>query len=709
MARQIPYTAPSPTPPPRGPRGAGDVLRALLAALALAALLIAVPVALVHFVGWPLPDSLPSLSTLRQPITPATFVDVLAVVVWLAWAQFTACVLVEVKAAVSGVGLPARVPGAGPSQLMARQLIAAVLLLGASAASLAPSLSSLAPGDAAPRRAPLTATAPQDPAAQRKQPGPSPEADRQRGTESRPGDPRGAAAAAPRPGVRATKFYRVQPPEGRHHDSLWEIARRHLGDGRRYQEIYELNKDRPQPDGSRLSLASLIRPGWIVEMPADAHGGDVVEMPGEASGTAPGVRKQIAAYAETGAVHPTADDGPGARREAPRPPADHAASPASPPTGEHAVEVHGAPAAGLPEALLAAPLLAAGLLAALGRRRRAALWDAAARAVRPVRHRMPVPEGPATDAHDALLAGADPEAVRDLDRALRGLTRTLTAAGRTLPAVYAAWLTPDALHLQLADEAGPPPEPWEPGQDQMFWRLERAAVPRLSQDEETAAPYPGLVSLGTLDGARLLLNLEAVPGLVTLTGAPAARTAVLSSLAAELATNGWSDRMTVTLVGFGAGLPALAPTRLRHLPDTAALLESLEAETGHRRRALAAAGHDSVLTGRTGRARHAQSAPHLVLLAAEPSPDEARRLAALAADSGRLGIGYLLATATADVPGATWQLEITPEGRLIAPLLGLDLAAQQLPDAQHAAVVALFASATPTVSLIHLSEPTRRS
>ena len=58
----------------------------------------------------------------------------------------------------------------------------------------------------------------------------------------------------------------------------------------------------------------------------------------------------------------------------------------------------------------------------------------------------------------------------------------------------------------------------------------------------STAPYPGLASLGTLDDSRLLLNLEAVPGIVSLTGAPADREAVLASLAAELATNGWSDR-----------------------------------------------------------------------------------------------------------------------------------------------------------------------
>ncbi|BFO14318.1 hypothetical protein SHKM778_07060 [Streptomyces sp. KM77-8] len=63
-----------------------------------------------------------------------------------------------------------------------------------------------------------------------------------------------------------------------------------------------------------------------------------------------------------------------------------------------------------------------------------------------------------------------------------------------------------------------------------------------------------------MDDSRLLLNLESVPGLVSLSGAEADRAAVFASVAAELATNGWSDRMTITLVGFGEDLTRSRPT-----------------------------------------------------------------------------------------------------------------------------------------------------
>lgn len=133
----------TPQPLPRRRRTVGDFLKAFLAFVALLVLLIGVPGALASQIGWPLPSGSPSLDWLQKEISVDTFINTLTVVVWFAWAQFTACVLVEVKAALSGVGLPNRVPGAGLSQLLARQLVAALLLVGATAASFTPGLSQL--------------------------------------------------------------------------------------------------------------------------------------------------------------------------------------------------------------------------------------------------------------------------------------------------------------------------------------------------------------------------------------------------------------------------------------------------------------------------------------------------------------------------------------------------------------------------------------
>jgi hypothetical protein len=686
-------------------RTAGDLVKAFLAFVALLVLVVGVPLALAMTAGWPFPSSFEPMEWLREDISVSTFLGILTFVVWLAWAQFTACVLVEMKAALSGVGVPGRVPGAGPSQLLARQLVAALLLVGAAAGSFTPGLSQLGQSFDGNQR-PAVAAAQQTPGIFAQQ------QERAAGTAAALAEQASHAVAhADAGGGTArqqgdTKFYRIQPPEGRHHDSLWEIAERHLGDGRRYKEIFELNKDRVQPDGSKLSEASLIRPGWIMEMPGDARGGDLVEMPGEAPGVTPEVRQQIHDYAGTG--DHAQGGGSGAaqvslpeQRPAPALEDSGQQQPAAESSGQQQpAQQHATPAGdtssfGLPEALLAAPLLAAGLLGALGHRRRQALWQSAFAGIGGRRGmEPPTPAGDAQDVQDALFVGADPEGVRLLDRSLRGLAASLAAESRPLPTVYAAWLSNGDLHLQLAQPSGKPPAPWRLGQDQTFWMLAKDDAGRY-EDVDTAAPYPGLVSLGTMDDSRLLLNLESVPGIVSLSGREDDRAAVFASVAAELATSGWSDRMTITLVGFGEDLTPLAPNRLRHLDGMEALIETMEAETRQRRGALGAAGHDSVLTGRTGPAQHTRWAPHLVLLAAEPSAEDAVRLAELAADASRLGIGYLVGTESGELPGAAWEMEITGEGRLLAPLLGLELDAQLLPAAQRRAVVELFVEADP--------------
>ncbi|RMI30719.1 LysM peptidoglycan-binding domain-containing protein [Streptomyces triticirhizae] len=717
MARTPPPVPGNRTPVPvRGRRGPREVLLALAAVLALLCLVVGVPLALASVIGWPLPRTAPSLEMLTEEIDVGTFVRVLAVLVWVAWAQFTACVLVEVWAAVSGVGIPRRVPGAGPSQLLARQLVGAVLLLTSAAASLTPGLSQLGATFDSPGQGQVVAEAQRVPGGGATITLAAGAADDAKVNPADAGDSELRTADAFEDEERSGAiYYRIQPPEGRHHDTLWGIAERHLGEGMRYKEIYQLNKDRLQPDGSRLTEASLIRPGWILQMPADAQGGELVELPDEAEELTAEEAAEYEEYAGTGDAPPPAetpelpdelpetDDRPaGGGKGTDRPAVldDGAGGAEDADAGldlpdERAAAEGGGPA-GLPDVLVAAPLLAAGLLVALGRSRRTALWQAAAGVLpRSVGDDLGPGSSRAFAARDALLVGAAPDQVAFLDRALRLLSAALAGEGRVLPAVYAAWLGPAELHLQLAGPVGRPPAPWTQGQDQTYWTVERAQLPADDAPApEAEAPYPGLVSLGMRDELRLLLNLESVPGIVAVRGAPADREAVLSSIAAELATSGWSDRMTVTLVGFAPELTALAPTRVRHLDDIAGLLEVMETETGLRRGALRHSGHESLLSGRTGPARQQQWAPHLVVIGATPTEEEADRLAGLAAVSAQLGIGYLLGTEQADPPGVAWEFAIGPDGTLNEPEMGLTLAAQLLPAEQRAAVVELFTGLT---------------
>ena len=244
------HTRHSPPGPVRR-RSAGDVLIGLLAVLALTALTVGVPFALVTIFGLPIPHSMPSMSVLTHQLDVFAVIKVLMVLVWLAWIQLVFCVIVEIRAAVRNAGMPARVPLAGGTQMMVHRLVTAALLLVTATTVLSPAF---AHHTAAPPPRPAAVSASAVPA------------------YIAPGQHAAPAAHDESHRAPIEKIYVVKPPVGRYHESLWEIAQNHLGDGRRYREIFQMNKDRVQPDGSMLTISSLIRPGWVLHMPADAHG-----------------------------------------------------------------------------------------------------------------------------------------------------------------------------------------------------------------------------------------------------------------------------------------------------------------------------------------------------------------------------------------------------------------------------------------------------
>ncbi|WP_312888099.1 hypothetical protein [Nonomuraea rhodomycinica] len=719
------------------------------ALVVLVALVGGVPYALLRFAGPPIAPELLDLDLLTSSVGPSTIVAVLVLFVWIAWLQLVACVMVEVYAGVRRVGMPARVPFSGTTQALANRLVSAVLLLFTAGAVAVPVARLGMTPPAAPPVATVAFTAPV--------------ADQQ---EEQPHT------------ARVKKVYVVQPPHGRHHESLWEIAEKCLGDGRRYPEIFRLNQHKEQPDGARLRMADLIRPGWVLDMPDDARHAHVVpadqaraqtlrEHPGRVS-TGPGraadeVRQEVTHHAP----RHHADQRQGTEhRQAP----------------EQRQQQEQQQGLDLVDYLAGASLAAAGLLALLGRRRREQLWR------RAFGRRIARPRGDAASAEVALRIGADAPGTRLLDIGLRVLGAELAAQGRTPPTVYAAHLSARNLDLWIHPPDGDAPAPWTVQDGGQVWRLpahegrllaERwdataaAAVTASASGNVTGqaaatgnvtaqasatggvrgvgpaggrsggvpyasggsaavggrsgdvsytggrlgptggvpyagdgpgpaggrsrdvsyagsglgpaggvpyaagrpggAPYPGLVSLGTDAGGRVLVDLEAAQGLINIRGPQT--TAALAALAVELATNRWSDGMSVTLVGFGEELTAIAPDRVRSVGSLAEVLPELEAS---------AAPRQEVLTGRvTGRRRDA----HYLLSAVTPTQEEARRLALLARNDTA---GYVV---TGDVPHATWTLEITPEGKARIAELGFEVTAQLLPRRHYQALVELFRTA----------------
>ncbi|WP_328708309.1 bacterial transcriptional activator domain-containing protein [Microbispora hainanensis] len=724
-------------------RTAGDVLAGLGALLALVGLVGGVPYALLRLAGPPITGDLLNADLFTSQVGPETITAILILLVWLAWLQLFLCVVVEVYAALRRVGMPARVPLSGGTQALANRLVSAVLLLFTATAVAVPIARAGAPAAIRPDVAALSAPVPQ--------------------------------AEAERPALHARevkKVYVVQPPHGRHHESLWEIAEKCLGDGRRYPEIYRLNQHKEQPDGSRLHMADLIRPGWVLDMPDDARNVHIVPVDDDRPEIlkehrqAPAELDGDTRYAKGGATggdvhadprttvdrratedrhttpHPrpttgshTGSDTAGAtegERDTTRPdnagdqgdtghvggratpepskpgivlpppampqdkpsepkgrtgdakdtPATARPTPTPRPIITTTVKPAVAPAEEEPQGgpvladyLAASSLAAAGLLALLGRRRREQLWH------RAFGRRITRPRGDAAEAEVAIRLGADAPGSRMLDIGLRLLGRLLADADRRPPTIYAVHLSNRGLDLWIHPAEQDAPEPWETCDDGQVWRLPAHEGRRIDEHvlAGVPAPYPGLVSLGTGQGGRVLVDLEAAHGVIAITGAHTV--AALSALAVELATNRWSDRMRITLVGFGEELTLLAPDRIRTAGSLAEVLPEFEERARH---------DGDVLTGRVhSRVDDPAYTPHYLLSAIRPDEDEARRLALLG-KGRRTASGFVIA---GELPHATWTWEVTDDGRARVDALGLDIEAHLLPRRHYDAVIGLFRTA----------------
>ena len=782
----------------RGPARSGwDVLTGLGAIVMLLVLVIGPPVALITVFGLPIPHTMPSASLLTHRLEAATVLKACSVVVWLAWLQLVWCVVAEVSAAVRNIGMPRRVPLAGGIQALVHRLVTTALLV-STAAAAAPALAPAAalaatppaavahaqvrdatPGGTIPGQSlpPALLVAPAANGGAHRLLGPTDVRQEFRPVNGSPGG-NGTQASAARPdgdqdrwAHRTEKIYVVKPPVGRFHESLWEIAENHLGDGRRYREIFELNRDMPQPGGSMLTIASLIRPGWVLRMPHDAYGPGIEEVkaspPARHSGRpheprpaarppAPGKHASPPAAVPPAevppAVTPPAQASPAARTPAasapaapaPATPAPGSSAPApsgpahaSPPPGSSAAPApaangrsatgqpasgrsavaarsaparsasapgqsapaHAAPrsAPGYPLELAAAGLLAAGVLAALERRRRKQSRR------RPPGRRVVAPPPDAAWAEAALRFGEDERSARTLDAGLRYLSRALQRQGRTPPTVFAAHIGDDNLDLWVTPPSHDVPGPWYAVGDGQVWRLPLADMQGLDPEQagHGTALYPGLVTIGTDPTGQVLVDLEAARGPIAVTGPEDLVADTLCTIAAELATSLWSDTMHVTLVGGGEDLAVLSPDRVHVAGSVARALPLLEAHAAGVADALAASGARSVLDGRAEGLIPEAWTPHYLITLIPPTPQEAQRLAALGR-AGSLAAGYLVAGETS---GASWTWEVTPDGQLRAPELGLDVTAQLIPAQQQAAMAGLFGAADDMTGALMSAPP----
>lgn len=203
----------------------------------VAGLVAVVPYLLVRYVGNPLPSGLPAwdevvLSAQSREVDDSLVVGLLAVVVWLVWAQLLVSLFVEARAAARGV-TTSTVRGLGATQWLARRLVAQFTV----ATSL---LVQSSVGLALP---PAPALADVVPAALLHDPG----AD----VEARP--------------VVSSQGFVVQVQTS---DTLWDLAEQHLGDGSRWSEIRDANAGRTMPDGTVLDAQFVAISGdWSLLIP----------------------------------------------------------------------------------------------------------------------------------------------------------------------------------------------------------------------------------------------------------------------------------------------------------------------------------------------------------------------------------------------------------------------------------------------------------
>lgn len=247
------------------------LIKALGAAVILAALLVAVPIGLVIYPGSPWPAEGVSLSA---PLTDGAIIGLLAVLIWVLWAQFVLCVLTEAIAILTRDRVQIRVPFAtGISRSAARKLVGAVLVAVVStplAAGVANADTGHDAGHSASTQAGevTPATSLSLVSSQRAQAGQDdtkqPSADQateQKTVKESAGDQAKEAG---------TSMVTVQ-----RFDSLWSIAERTLGDGERWSEISDLNQGRTMADGTKFDPSGPIQPGWKLLVPGQA--GDAQE------------------------------------------------------------------------------------------------------------------------------------------------------------------------------------------------------------------------------------------------------------------------------------------------------------------------------------------------------------------------------------------------------------------------------------------------
>jgi nucleoid-associated protein YgaU len=210
-------------------------------------IVVGIPVGLIRYVGWPFPDRLPSIEeislALRSGIDPELLINLLAIIVWVAWLQLVAALAFEVVAAIRG-RTARKAPVLPVIQVAAARLVATITLAAATLAPMRPDVALAHP----PPTVTVEAHGETTLSPYSIQP-----------AETEPHHSR-LGVTAERPMVTVGRF-----------DTLWTIAETRLGDARRWKEIRDLNIGRHTSTGGAITeTTEHVPPGTTLDLPDDA-------------------------------------------------------------------------------------------------------------------------------------------------------------------------------------------------------------------------------------------------------------------------------------------------------------------------------------------------------------------------------------------------------------------------------------------------------
>lgn len=684
-------------------------LLGLTASITLLAIIIGLPAALLTIGPSVLPEATPTAAqvwqTLTRPDDGTLALRMIKALGWLVWLVMTALIVSEVADRARGRGRRlAPVVLRGP-QSAAHGLVGAALLLVIAAPSSGMAHAATAPTATTTLAAPTHTAAPAE-----------------------------AAVAVedevdtPATGTPTTTAHTVRVGE-----SLWSIAEDHLGEGIRYGEIRDLNRD------ALGENPGFLHPGTVLQIPATSTEHSVTVQPGDtlsqiaaselgdadeypriaaaneqvkdpdtiypgmtltipqpATATTPEQPQQPEqdAAATPPPSHPGSTSDPATHESATHEPGTTQTPPRTPPqAGREAAEV--AAAAGGREdtqggdvdasdgdesshAWLLTGLTGGGAVLAgallLQLRRRRSTQRRHRRAGRTIA--TPTPSlGPVEKSISAVGTSAAVDVER-MDSALRRLATARAAQGVEMPAVAAVEITRTWLGLHLS-QPSTLTGPWQGSDDQLHWYLpgEDGLLEEIGESQpDQPAPYPLLVTLGATDsGSTWLLNLEEQA--LSITGDTDRGRDTARYLAAELAVNPWSHGVRVDVVGVAEDVAAMGPDRIwTHTgagPDPAA---EVLADTVTM---IDRAGEEGVDVA-TARASQAGSDTwHARLLLIDAATDRPAAmddlLDLLATHPGRTGASVVVRGD--DEAGAGLEVHVSAAGRITMPSVGLNLAA----------------------------------